>query len=328
MSGSLNVAVLVGSLRTGSYSRKIAAALIARAPQALNCNIVEIGELPLYNEDLEQASPPASWVDFRAALRRADGVLFVTPEYNRSIPGCLKNALDVGSRPEKQSVFDGVPAAVVSVTPYKLGAFGANHALRQTFVFLNMPVLQQPELYLGQAAELLDEDGKVKDEKAGHLLEQFMSSFERWMRSVRSGNHVHDFDAFMRERQNIARDYVNGDPTSLQTILTQVEPATFFSPGGDVQQGARAISLRYMGDAKSFLTGSSTKLEVLHCGASGELAYWTGVQRAEVRTTSGDEKATMALRVTEVFRFESGGFKLVHRHADPLQSPQNEPEKS
>src|SRR3954463_2415058 len=149
MNVSKRVAVLVGSLRRESFSRKIARAVMERAPANVECRIVEIGALPLYNEDLEQ-SPPAAWQDFRAELRESDAVLFVTPEYNRSIPGCLKNALDVGSRPPKQSVFDGVPAAVVSVTPYKLGAFGANHALRQTFVFLNMPVLQQPEAYVGR----------------------------------------------------------------------------------------------------------------------------------------------------------------------------------
>jgi len=167
----LKIAVLIGSLRSGSFSRKVARALIERAPQGVGCEVVEIGELPLYNEDLDRGSPPPAWSDFRAALGKANAVLFVTPEYNRSIPGCLKNALDVGSRPQGKSVFDGVPAGVVSVTPYKLGAFGANHALRQTFSFLNMPVLQQPEAYLGNAADIVDDDGKVKDAGAAKLLD-------------------------------------------------------------------------------------------------------------------------------------------------------------
>ena len=129
----LQLAEIVGSLRAQSFSRKIAKALAARAPDSVRCRFIDIGELPLYNEDLDGDSPPAAWPAFRAAIRECDAVLFVTPEYNRSIPGCLKNALDVGSRPTGKNVFKGLPAGVVSVTPFLLGAFGANHALRQTF---------------------------------------------------------------------------------------------------------------------------------------------------------------------------------------------------
>ncbi len=134
----IKVAVLVGSLRKASYTRMVAKSLIALAPKSLDCTIVEIGDLPLYNEDLDQAGPPPEWSRLREQIKSRDAILFLTPEYNRSIPGGLKNAIDVGSRPSGQSVFDGLPAGVVSVTPYKMGAFGANHALRQTFVFLNM----------------------------------------------------------------------------------------------------------------------------------------------------------------------------------------------
>lgn len=147
MSKSASVAVCIGSLRKASFSRKVANALIAQAPASLSCRIVEIGDLPLYNEDLD-GDPPESWTRFRSEIANSDAILFVTPEYNRSMPGCLKNAVDVGSRPAGKNLFDGLPAAVVSVTPYKLGAFGANHALRQTFVFLNLLVMQQPEAYI------------------------------------------------------------------------------------------------------------------------------------------------------------------------------------
>ena len=180
MSQSFRVAVLVGSLRAASFSRKIAHALMERAPRGLDCRLVELGNLPLYNEDLEQSAPPA-WREFRAELKSSQAVLFVTPEYNRSIPGGLKNALDVGSRPSDQSVFDGLPAAVVSVTPYKLGAFGANHALRQSFVFLNMPVLQQPEAYVGKVADVIDDSGKLKDPETAQLFEKFMGAFASWI---------------------------------------------------------------------------------------------------------------------------------------------------
>ncbi|MBV8782654.1 MAG: NAD(P)H-dependent oxidoreductase [Gammaproteobacteria bacterium] len=180
MTGTYEVAVLVGSLRRDSYSRRLALDLLQRARGELDCRLVEIGNLALYNEDLDTAPPPA-WVQFRAEVASADAVLFVTPEYNRSIPGALKNAIDVGSRPYGQSVFNGKPAAVVSLTPYKLGAFGANHALRQTFVFLNMPALQQPEVYLGGAAELFDTEGRVKPGEVAELLDRFVHAFAEWI---------------------------------------------------------------------------------------------------------------------------------------------------
>ena len=135
MSKPASIVVIVGSLRKASFSRKVAQALISQAPASLACRIVEIGDLPLYNEDFDD-DPPKSWTRFRSDIADADAILFVTPEYNRSIPGCLKNAVDIGSRPEGKNLFDGLPAGVVSVTPYKMGAFGANHALRQTFAFL------------------------------------------------------------------------------------------------------------------------------------------------------------------------------------------------
>jgi NAD(P)H-dependent FMN reductase len=186
MSEPVKVAVIVGSLRAASFSRKIAQALIAAAPKALDCRILEIGDLPLYNEDLD-GKPPAAWTRFRTELAACGAVLFVTPEYNRSIPGGLKNAIDVGSRPQGNNAWDGLPAGVVSVTPYKLGAFGANHALRQTFVFLNMPVMQQPEAYIGGAADLFDKDGKLKSEETKTFLKDFMARFAAWAQTVPAG---------------------------------------------------------------------------------------------------------------------------------------------
>lgn len=314
MSQSQRVAVLIGSLRAASFSKKVARALIERAPQGLECRVIEIGGLPLYNEDLE-ADPPSAWRDFRTELGRSDAVLFVTPEYNRSIPGCLKNAIDVGSRPEKSSVFDGMPAAVVSVTPYKLGAFGANHALRQTFVFLNVPVLQQPEAYIGKVADVLDDSGQVKDPEAAQLFEKFMRAFADWIPGARAGA-AHDFEGFLEQRRQVASAYVRGDSAPLLQIATRVDPATFFSPKGDTSQGASALRERYARDAKTMGTEGTTELEVLQSESNGNLAFWSGLQHAEVG--SGD-KSKMTLRVTEVFRFEDGGFKLVHRHADPFK---------
>src|SRR5690606_18870607 len=132
-----DVAVIVGSLREGSLSRKAAHALARLAPAHLNLRIVEIGDLPLYDEDLDGENAPAAWTRFREDVRAADAVLFVTPEYNRSVPGGLKNAIDVGSRPYGQAVWSGKPAAVMSTSMGALGAFGANHHLRQSLTFFD-----------------------------------------------------------------------------------------------------------------------------------------------------------------------------------------------
>src|SRR5260221_5849807 len=163
MSAQRDVAVVVGSLRKGSFNRMMAAALAALAPDGLRLEIVEIRGLQLYDQDLE-ASPPEPWVTFRDRIRRADAVLFITPEYNRSVPAPLKNAVDVGSRPYGKSAWEGKPAAIVSVSPGPLGAFGANHHLRQSLVFLDMPAMQQPEAYIGGASKLFDADGKLESD--------------------------------------------------------------------------------------------------------------------------------------------------------------------
>jgi chromate reductase len=174
------VAVLVGSLRKASYNRKMALALTALAPEALKLGIVEIGALPLYDEDLE-AEPPPAWRAFRDAVRANEAVLFVTPEYNRSVPGVMKNAIDVGSRPYGQSVWSRKPAAIVTVSPGAIGGFGANHHLRQSLVFLDMPVLQQPEAYVGGAATLFAEDGSIASDGTRKFLTGLMAAFAAWI---------------------------------------------------------------------------------------------------------------------------------------------------
>jgi chromate reductase, NAD(P)H dehydrogenase (quinone) len=175
-----DVAVLVGSLRKDSLNRKMAHALAGLAPVALKLGIVEIGQLPLYNAD-EEANPPAAWTTFRERIRMTNAVLFVTPEFNRSVPGALKNALDVGSRPSGRGAFNGKPGAIVSVSPGALGAFGANHHLRQSLVFLNVPTMPQPEAYVGGADKLFDAAGKLSNEGTRKFLEQFMQAFAAWI---------------------------------------------------------------------------------------------------------------------------------------------------
>jgi chromate reductase len=184
---SLNVAVLVGSLRKGAYTRSVALVVKELAAPRLNLNIVEIGDLPLYNPDLDDA-PPASWDRFRGEVAKADAVLFVTPEYNRSFPASLKNALDVGSRPYGKSIWNGKPAAIISVSPGLLGAFGANHHLRQPLVFLNIPVLQQPEAYISKVGDLVDASGKLTNESTRGFLKEFAGKFADWAERFRTGS--------------------------------------------------------------------------------------------------------------------------------------------
>jgi chromate reductase len=180
MARTRNVAVLVGSLRKASFNRKMAVALQAIAPAGLKLEIVEIGQLPLYNQD-DDANPPAPWAAFRQKIAGADAVLFVTPEYNRSVPGVLKNAIDIGSRPYGHSAWNGKPGAVISVSPGAIGGFGANHHLRQSLVFLNVPTLTQPEAYIGGAGDLFDESGGLKKPETKQFLEKFLVAFAQWI---------------------------------------------------------------------------------------------------------------------------------------------------
>jgi chromate reductase len=186
MDRPMNVCVLVGSLRKASFNRMLANALISLAPSSMKLDIVELGQLPLYNEDLETATPPAAWTAFRQRVKAADAVLFITPEYNRSVPAVLKNALDVGSRPYGSSIWDRKPGAIVSGSPGAIGGFGANHHLRQSLVFLNVPMLQQPEAYLGRVDKLFDEHGKLANDGTHKFLQDFMQAFANWVETLRS----------------------------------------------------------------------------------------------------------------------------------------------
>ncbi len=174
------IAVLIGSLRKESFNRKVAMEAIKLGSKDLEFEIVEIGDLAHYNEDLDTQSPPKPWVAFREKIKSADGYLFFTPEYNRTIPSVLKNAFDVGSRPYGKNAWAGKPGAVVSVSPSALGAFGANHVLRQSMVFLDVFMMQQPEAYLGKANELFQDDGQLV-ESSKKFLQTYMDAFEKWV---------------------------------------------------------------------------------------------------------------------------------------------------
>jgi chromate reductase len=174
------VAVLVGSLRKESFSRKVAKALAELTP-GLNFDFVDIGAVSYFNQDLE-ANPPSDWTAFRQSISKADAVLFVTAEYNRSVPGVLKNAIDVASRPYGQGALLGKPAAIISTSIGAIGGFGANHHLRQSLAFLNMPVLAQPEAYVGNAGGLFDDTGQITNDSTQEFLVAFGKAFEGFIR--------------------------------------------------------------------------------------------------------------------------------------------------
>lgn len=176
----MKIAMLVGSLRKDSYCRKLAGEMARLAPATLKLDLLEIGGLPLYNQDFDE-HPPAEYVKFRDTLKSSDGVLFITPEHNRSVPAALKNALDIASRPYGQSVWSGKPGAVISLSIGAIGGFGANHHLRQSLAFLNVPTLQQPEAYLGNAMQLFDAQGRLAGQATLEFIGKFLEAYAAWV---------------------------------------------------------------------------------------------------------------------------------------------------
>ncbi|MDF0489948.1 NAD(P)H-dependent oxidoreductase [Sphingomonas sp. H39-1-10] len=182
----LTAAIVVGSLRAESLNLKVGKSIAALARDRIDFEIANIADLPLYNEDLDP-TPPAEWGRFREQIARMDGVVFCTPEYNRGVPGALKNAIDVGSRPPGEIVWAEKPTAVISVSPYPIGGFGANHQVRQLCAFLDMPMLQQPEAYLGRVTpEKFGADGVVTDEPLRELLSKIVDAYAGWLSLTRA----------------------------------------------------------------------------------------------------------------------------------------------
>jgi chromate reductase len=185
MSETRKVGVLLGSLRKKSISSSLSMALQKLAPSHLKFSEVLISDLPLYNSDQEDTLP-ASWVRLRQEVAAYDALLFITPEYNRSIPGGLKNAIDIGSRPKGQSVFDGKPAAIITFSPGNLGGFCAHHHLRDVFLNLNMPTLPAPEIYLNGAAKIVNDEGGIDNPDTKKLLDGVMHEFSKWIELIKS----------------------------------------------------------------------------------------------------------------------------------------------
>lgn len=178
--GAKKIGIVIGSLRKESFNRKVGNIITKLAPDSLEFEFLEIGDLALYNQDLDD-NPPENWKILREKIKSCDGILFITPEYNRSVPGVLKNAIDIGSRPYGQSAWDKKPVAVISVSPGAMGGFGANHHLRQSLVFLNMPAMQQPEAYIGNASKLFDSNNELIDSSTREFLGKFIKSFSDWV---------------------------------------------------------------------------------------------------------------------------------------------------
>jgi chromate reductase, NAD(P)H dehydrogenase (quinone) len=180
------VGVIVGSLRKAAYTRMLARALPELTPPSLQLVDIGIGDLPLYNYDLETATPPPAWTAFRTAVKATDALLFVTPEFNRGIPGPLKNAMDVGSRPWGDSAWAGKAAGVISLTPGALGAMAANHQLRQVLMAVNVAAMPYPEAYIPDAETLFDASGRLTNESTRQFLQTFMEALAAWVARFRA----------------------------------------------------------------------------------------------------------------------------------------------
>lgn len=174
------VAIIIGSIRKESFNRKVANEMIRLAPEGLALEIIEIKDLTFFNEDIEN-DPPQSWIDYKNQIEENDAILFISPEYNRTIPGVLKNAMEIGARPPKKNSWKEKPGAVVTVTPGAIGGLGANQTIREAAVSLNIPMMQQPEAYIGQIKDKLMEDGKTVNEKTEKFITDFLVAFEKWI---------------------------------------------------------------------------------------------------------------------------------------------------
>lgn len=178
----IHIGVLVGSARKGAFSGSVAKALVGFFSEGFEPTVLPIDSLPLYNQDHDDLGPvPQEWTAFREKVQAMDGFLFVTPEYNRSIPPMLKNALDIASRPYGQNKWGGKPGAVVSVSPGAMGGFGANHHIRQCLTFLDVYTMQQPEAYIGNIAASVDESGQLTNASLQQFLQSFIGAYTQWV---------------------------------------------------------------------------------------------------------------------------------------------------
>src|ERR1700741_709665 len=175
-----NIVTIVGSLRKESFSLKIANALAKLAPASLKLDVTTLGGISFFNQDLE-AAPPADWLAFREKLQKSNGIIFVTPEYNRSISGVLKNAIDVGSRPYGKSSFLGKPTGIISNSPGPLGGVSAAKHLQNILPGISGPIMGQPETYLNGIGDAFNEKGELAKESLQKVLQQYLTAFAKFV---------------------------------------------------------------------------------------------------------------------------------------------------
>jgi chromate reductase len=175
-----HIVTIAGSLRKESFTLKIANALAKLAPASLKLEVMTPHGISFFNQDLE-ANPPADWLASREKLQQSNGVLFVTPEYNRSIPGVLKNLIDVGSRPYGKSSFLGKPVGIVSNSPGPLGGVSAAKHLQNILPGISGPIMGQPETYLTMVGDAFNDKGELIKEPLQKVLEQFLAAFAAWI---------------------------------------------------------------------------------------------------------------------------------------------------
>jgi chromate reductase len=176
MASPHSIVTIVGSLRKESFTLKVANALAKLAPQSLKLDVTTLHDVSFFNQDLE-AAPPADWVAFREKLHKSNGVLFITPEYNRSIPGVLKNAIDVGSRPYGKSSFLGKPIGIISNSPGPLGGVNAAKHLQNVLPGISGPIMGQPETYLTGVGDAFNDKGELVKEALQKVLQQYLDAF-------------------------------------------------------------------------------------------------------------------------------------------------------
>jgi chromate reductase, NAD(P)H dehydrogenase (quinone) len=183
MSKPIRILGIAGSLRRQSYNRSALRAAMELVPEGATLDIFELDGIPAFNQDEEQ-NPPARVTEFKKQIREADAILFVTPEYNYSIPGVLKNAIDWASRPYGDSAWNGKPAAIMGASVGSIATARAQYHLRQIFVFLNIFPINQPEVMIGNAAERFDNEGNLTDEKTRELIGQLLENLVNWTRRI------------------------------------------------------------------------------------------------------------------------------------------------
>ncbi|MDR0965560.1 MAG: NAD(P)H-dependent oxidoreductase [Myxococcales bacterium] len=190
------IGVFVGSLRRDSFSRKVARSLsdiLVAMADAFEVKPIELSGLCLFDQDFDDdGRTPVAWSEFRREVKSLDGVVFVTPEYNRSMPALLKNALDIGSRPPGQNVWNDKPGAIIGVSPGRLGALASVQALKQPASFVGIHLMPQPEAYVSNAASLFDATGRLTDEATRRLLQNFAAAFTAWVERFKTRDEAFD----------------------------------------------------------------------------------------------------------------------------------------